>query len=115
MAGLADPFLASLVQTCIALAAVIGYTLVIDKIGRRYPICVCFSVLTLTLWVIGGLYYAQATAVHNALVGSDESSLGRFTDQIRVAGLDLYLAVMLHRCRQLILPDRLGITHRAAA
>lgn len=68
LAGLADPFQATMIQNCVALIAIIIYFVAIDRIGRRYPTCATFTTLTIVLWLIGILYYIQTKAAQTALV-----------------------------------------------
>ncbi|GFZ52130.1 hypothetical protein JCM24511_09903 [Saitozyma sp. JCM 24511] len=68
LAGLQDPFLASLVQNLIGLAAVIVFTFTVDKIGRRPILCPSYTIMSGILWVIGGVYYAGSAASQRVLL-----------------------------------------------
>ena len=57
-----------MIQTCMALLAVVIYVGIIDRVGRRLPICIVYTILTVVLWIIGGLYYSQSKATQNVLV-----------------------------------------------
>lgn len=67
-AGLADPFRATMIQTCTALIAVIIYVGIIDRVGRRIPVCTAYTILTVVLWVIGGLFYSKSKSSQTVLV-----------------------------------------------
>ena len=58
-----------LTSSCMALAAVITYIFYIDKVGRRLPICISYTVVTVVLFIIGCLYYNKSAATGNTLVG----------------------------------------------
>lgn len=68
LAGLADPFTATMIQNCVALIAIIFYFVVIDRVGRRLPTCTVYAILTVALWIIGGLYYIPSSGAQSALV-----------------------------------------------
>lgn len=61
-----------------ALLAVIIYVGIIDRVGRRWPVCIAYTILTVCLWLIGALYYAQTAASGTVLVSSSgaETLLG---------------------------------------
>lgn len=67
-AGMDDPFTATMIQTCMALLAVIIYVGIIDRVGRRWPVCIAYTILTVMLWLIGALYYAQSAASETVLL-----------------------------------------------
>jgi sugar porter (SP) family MFS transporter len=72
LAGLADPFLGSLILSCCNLLAVLLWSLSTDKLGRRTIVNVCETSVTVILFIVGGLYYTGATtgnvAASNALL-----------------------------------------------
>jgi len=68
LAGLANPFNATMIQNCVALLAILFYFVAIDRIGRRLPTCTTYTILTIVLWLIGALYYIHTTAASNALL-----------------------------------------------
>ena len=68
IAGFEDPFLASLIMSCIGLATTIVYAFIIDKVGRR-PLAIPFyAFCSATLWLIGALYYSHSKATQTVLV-----------------------------------------------
>ena len=68
IAGFNDPFLASLILSCIGLVTTIVYAFVIDKVGRR-PLAITFyAFCSASLWLIGALYYSHSGATQTALV-----------------------------------------------
>lgn len=68
LAGLADPFNATMIQNCVALIAILFYFVVIDRLGRRLPTCTTYTTLTVVLWLVGALYYVKTAAAQTALV-----------------------------------------------
>ncbi|ORX38163.1 general substrate transporter [Kockovaella imperatae] len=63
IAGGINPFLANLITSIVNLFIVAVYSAIADKIGRRTPVLVCFIVVCVTLWIMGGLYYVSAGKV----------------------------------------------------
>ena len=55
-------------SSCVALVAIIIYVGIIDRIGRRLPICITYTVLTAVLFIIGGLFYNKSQATQRVLV-----------------------------------------------
>ncbi|GFZ46551.1 hypothetical protein JCM24511_03771 [Saitozyma sp. JCM 24511] len=68
LAGLADPFNATMIQNCVALIAILFYFVVIDRLGRRLPTCTTYTTLTVVLWLVGALYYVKTAAAQTALL-----------------------------------------------
>jgi len=69
LAGLDDPFLGSLILSCVNLAAVLLWALSTDKIGRRTTVLPCQTLLCFILFVVGGLHWSGATT-GNAAAGT---------------------------------------------
>ncbi|CAK7227666.1 hypothetical protein SEUCBS140593_006653 [Sporothrix eucalyptigena] len=60
LAGLSDPFLATVILSCVNLFAMICWSLSTDKIGRRLIICCCQTFATVILFVVGALWWTGA-------------------------------------------------------
>lgn len=69
LAGLADPFLGSVILSCCNLLAVLLWSLSTDKLGRRTIINTCETAICVILFVVGGLYWTGATT-GNASAGT---------------------------------------------
>ncbi|ORX37529.1 general substrate transporter [Kockovaella imperatae] len=61
LAGLADPFLGSVILSCCNLLAIMLWSAFTDKLGRRLIINYCETFVTIILLVVGGMYYTGAT------------------------------------------------------
>ena len=48
-----------------------------DKVGRRYPVSIGYSIMNLTLWLMGILFYVGSEKAHSALVS--DYTAGRLT------------------------------------
>ncbi|TXT10555.1 hypothetical protein VHUM_02060 [Vanrija humicola] len=59
IAGQKDPFQASVIMSCISLAAVMVMLGVLDRFGRRVLVAPALSVTCLSLWILGGLFYVR--------------------------------------------------------
>ncbi|KAK6371393.1 hypothetical protein LTS17_009124 [Exophiala oligosperma] len=69
LAGLEDPFLATVILSCCNLLAVLCWSLTTDKFGRRTIINTCETAVCVILFVVGGLYWTGATT-GNASAGT---------------------------------------------
>ncbi|ORY31052.1 general substrate transporter [Naematelia encephala] len=69
LVGLEDPFLGSLILSCVNLLAVLLWSLSTDKLGRRPTVLTCQVTLCVILFVVGGLQYTGATT-GNAAAGT---------------------------------------------
>jgi len=61
IAGLKDPFLGSLILSCVGLIAVIFWCFTTDRLGRRIFVNVAETTVVLLLFCVGAIYYAGAT------------------------------------------------------
>lgn len=61
LAGLQDPFLGTVILSCVNLLAVILWSLTADKVGRRITICTAETACVCILFAVGGLYWSGAT------------------------------------------------------
>ena len=61
--------------SAVALATMIIYTFVTDKIGRRYPMCGAETLCNILMFIIGGLYYAPASSSNGKVLVSVSISL----------------------------------------
>ncbi|RAO72321.1 uncharacterized protein BHQ10_008333 [Talaromyces amestolkiae] len=61
LAGLADPFLGTVIISCVNLLAVLVWSFTTDKFGRRTIINTCQTVVCVILFLCGGLYWTGAT------------------------------------------------------
>ncbi|GFZ44385.1 hypothetical protein JCM24511_02107 [Saitozyma sp. JCM 24511] len=68
IAGLTDPFLGSLIVSIINLVSILTFALVVDKIGRRRPVTISYTFTSLSLWLIGALYYVDGHAAQIVLL-----------------------------------------------
>lgn len=71
VAGVEDPFQATMIQTCVALIAVFVYAYTIDRCGRRWTICLAYSLITVLLFIIGALWYSDSEATQTVLVSNN--------------------------------------------
>ena len=55
-------------RSCIGLATTIVYSFIIDKIGRRPLVIPFYAFCSMSLWLMGGLYYVNSTAAQRVLV-----------------------------------------------
>ncbi|KIN08770.1 hypothetical protein OIDMADRAFT_48613 [Oidiodendron maius Zn] len=69
LAGLADPFLGTVILSCCNLLAVMLWSFSTDKFGRRLIINTCQTFVCLILFIVGGLYWTGATT-GNAAAGT---------------------------------------------
>lgn len=74
-AGFKDPFLASLIQSCVGLLAVIIYTFIVDRVGRRWPMSISYSIMCISCWLLGGIFYSHSSASHPVMVSETKMSL----------------------------------------
>ena len=97
-----------------ALLAVIIYVGIIDRVGRRWPVCIAYTILTVCLWLIGALYYAQTAASGTGLVGRSEAVIPvedrRDTGSSSSAHSGLHLAALLLALHEELLHYCLRIT-----
>jgi SP family general alpha glucoside:H+ symporter-like MFS transporter len=86
LAGLDDPFLGSLILSCVVpylilkpfltsfscvnLLAVLLWSLTTDKLGRRTILLPCQTLLVVILFVVGGLHFSGATATDPTLANA---------------------------------------------
>ncbi|KAL1409207.1 hypothetical protein Q8F55_006040 [Vanrija albida] len=68
IAGQKDPFQASVIMSCISLAAVMVMMSMLDKFGRRVLVAPALSITCLSLWLLGALFYAPREDVGKALL-----------------------------------------------
>lgn len=61
LAGLEDPFLGSLILSCVNLLAVLLWAVTSDKLGRRSILLPCQTFLCFVLFTVGGLHWSGAT------------------------------------------------------
>ncbi|KAH8819233.1 hypothetical protein F5884DRAFT_743652 [Xylogone sp. PMI_703] len=61
LAGLADPFLGTVILSCCNLLAVMLWSFSTDKFGRRTIINTCQTFICVILFTVGGLYWTGAT------------------------------------------------------
>ncbi|KAI5458760.1 hypothetical protein BGZ63DRAFT_432233 [Mariannaea sp. PMI_226] len=74
LAGLADPFLGSVILSCCNLLAVLIWSLSTDYLGRRMIINSCQTFICVILFTVGALYWTGATT-GNAAAGTALSRL----------------------------------------
>ena len=61
LSGLSDPFLDSLILSCVNLISIILWALFTDRIGRRLIVCVLETLVVVVCFIVGGLYYTGAS------------------------------------------------------
>ena len=68
IAGQKDPFQASVIMSCISLAAVMVMMGALDRFGRRILVAPALTVTCLSLWLLGALFYVPREKAGPALV-----------------------------------------------
>ena len=84
-----------------SLVAVVVYVGIIDRVGRRLPVNIVYTLITVILFIIGGLYYNKSRATGNTLVSFSLMALLTI-----LAGHGVYLAAVLHSLYEIILGRR---------
>jgi len=69
LAGLADPFLGSLILSCVNTMALIVWVLSVDKLGRRWFVAVGQTIAVFSCFTVGALWYTGASS-GNAAAGT---------------------------------------------
>ncbi|KAJ5825160.1 hypothetical protein N7474_002298 [Penicillium riverlandense] len=69
LAGLPDPFLGTVIISCVNLLSVLVWSFTTDKFGRRAIINTCQTLVCVVLFICGGLYWTGATT-GNAKAGT---------------------------------------------
>lgn len=91
LAGLKDPFLATVILSCCNLLAVIMWSLSVDYLGRRLIINCLMTFICVILFVVGGLYWTGATT-GNASAGTGLLVICCFwTFAFQAVGMSYYL------------------------
>jgi len=66
LAGLKDPFLGTVILSCVNLFAVMVWSFSTDRFGRRDIINTCETLVCVILFVVGALYWTGATTGNSA-------------------------------------------------
>ncbi|BEJ17722.1 hypothetical protein CspHIS471_0611230 [Cutaneotrichosporon sp. HIS471] len=66
LVGMEDPFLATLILSCVALLAVTLWALSADRLGRRMIVNICETCVVVICFVVGALYYTGASMGNKA-------------------------------------------------
>lgn len=111
-ANLPDPFLGTVITTAIGLASLIAFAFMTDKLGRRLPICISYSMMGVSLWSIGGLYYAPPASSGSAIVSVPISLMCVIALTV-IASTRVPLAGFLCYSRFRLLSSRRRITFRS--
>lgn len=86
IAGQKDPFQASVIMSCISLAAVMVMMGALDRFGRRILVAPALTVTCFSLWLLGALFYVPREKAGPALV-SDPHLCAPLTPQLFVCAL----------------------------
>lgn len=66
LVGMDDPFLCTLILSCVGLLAISLWGLTVDRLGRRLIVNICETLVVIICFTVGALYWTGATTGNKA-------------------------------------------------